>query len=46
MVGTEESKKGKKKDKDSEKPDSFAEKLAVHLTKNLQVYRLPQSLRR
>lgn len=27
----------KKKDKDSEKPDTFVEKLAVHLTKNLQV---------
>ena len=29
-------KKGKKK-KESEKPDTFVEKLAVHLTKNLQV---------
>jgi hypothetical protein len=33
---SEEAKKGKK-EKDSEKPDTFVEKLAVHLTKNLQV---------
>lgn len=33
----EEAKKKKKKQKDSEKPDTFAEKLAVHMTKNLQV---------
>ena len=41
---TEENKKGKKKEKDSEKPDSFAEKLAVHLTKNLQVESHPVCL--
>lgn len=35
---TEESKKKKdKKEKDSEKPDTFLEKLIVHLTKNMQV---------
>ena len=34
----EESKKKKdKKEKDSEKPDTFLEKLIVHLTKNMQV---------
>lgn len=36
----EESKKKKdKKEKDSEKPDTFLEKLIVHLTKNMQVSR-------
>ncbi len=33
----EELRKGLKKKKDSEKPDTFVEKLAVHLSKNLQV---------
>ncbi len=36
-VYLEEAKKGKLKKKDSKKPDTFAEKLAVHMTKNLQV---------
>ena len=38
IVAAEESKKKKdKKEKDSEKPDTFLEKLIVHLTKNMQV---------
>ena len=38
IVAAEEAKKKKdKKEKDSEKPDTFLEKLIVHLTKNMQV---------
>ena len=32
-----EARKGKKKKKDSDKPDSFVEKLVAHLMKNLLV---------
>ena len=40
LLFVEESKKKKdKKEKDSEKPDTFLEKLIVHLTKNMQVSR-------
>jgi len=34
---SEEAKKGKKKKKESDKPDSFTEKMVAHLMKNLLV---------
>ena len=36
-ISSEEAKKGKKKKKESDKPDSFTEKMVVHLMKNLLV---------
>ena len=37
FIEEKEKRRGSKKDKDPEKPDTFTEKLAAHLVKNLQV---------
>ena len=37
FIPSEEAKKGKKKKKESDKPDSFTEKMVAHLMKNLLV---------
>ena len=37
FLSSEEARKGKKKKKDSDKPDSFVEKMVAHLMKNLLV---------